>query len=79
MRALAIAQLPYTNCKDNCDANVTNITKVSGTFVLLHNAIMLESIPTLGLYDCGNISDKFIQVIIIQDTTVLFGLLYLQL
>jgi hypothetical protein len=46
--ALAIAQ-SLIPCKDNCDANVTNITKVSGTFVLLHNAIMLESIPTLGL------------------------------
>jgi hypothetical protein len=60
---------PHTNCKDNCDANVTNITKVA--------FVPSSQCDNAGTYtntwtvkdDCGNISDKFTQVIIIQDTT----------
>jgi hypothetical protein len=74
LEALAATQ-SHTNCKDNCDANVTNITKVSGgicTSSQCDNAGIYTNTWTV---KSGNISDKFIQVIIIQDTTALFGLL----
>jgi hypothetical protein len=49
MLKLLLLRNPHTNCKDNCDANVTNITKVSGAFVPSSQCDNAEPIPTLGL------------------------------
>ncbi|KAF2327669.1 T9SS type B sorting domain-containing protein, partial [Flavobacterium nitrogenifigens] len=67
--AAAQAQIPVAS--DLCDADVLNITKVSGQFVAS------EGCGNAGTYtntwtvkdDCGNTSDTFTQVITIQDTT----------
>ncbi|WP_119791952.1 Ig-like domain-containing protein [Flavobacterium anhuiense] len=68
---LANAQAMFPVASDLCDADVTNITKVSGQFVAS------QSCGNAGTYtntwtvkdDCGNTSETFIQVITIQDTT----------
>jgi hypothetical protein len=67
---IAAAQALFPVAADNCDANVTNIVKVSGAFVAS------QSCPQAGTYtntwtvkdDCGNISAVFTQVITIEDT-----------
>ena len=66
---LAAAQALFPVATDNCDANVTNIVKVSGAFVA-------GSCPQAGTYtntwtvtdDCGNVSAVYVQVITIIDT-----------
>ncbi|WP_433778654.1 HYR-like domain-containing protein [Flavobacterium anhuiense] len=68
---LANAQVMLPVAYDLCDADVTNITKVSGQFVAS------EGCGNAGTYtntwtvkdDCGNTSETFTQVITIQDTT----------
>jgi hypothetical protein len=67
---LTAAQALFPVAMDNCDANVTNIVKVSGAFVAS------QTCPQAGTYtntwtvkdDCGNTSAVFTQVITIQDT-----------
>ncbi|SHH98811.1 LRR adjacent, partial [Flavobacterium sp. CF108] len=69
--ALATAQALFPAASDLCDADVSNITKVSVQFVAS------EGCGNSGTYtntwtvkdDCGNTSDTFTQVITIQDTT----------
>ncbi|MBO9583676.1 MAG: gliding motility-associated C-terminal domain-containing protein [Flavobacterium sp.] len=68
---LANAQAMFPVASDLCDADVTNITKVSGQFTAT------EGCGNAGTYtntwtvkdDCGNASATFTQVITIQDTT----------
>ncbi|MHC0447885.1 T9SS type B sorting domain-containing protein, partial [Flavobacterium sp. 3-218] len=70
-QGLAAAQAQFPIASDLCDADVSNITKVSGQFVAS------ESCSNAGTYtntwtvkdDCGNTSTTFYQVISIQDTT----------
>ncbi len=67
---IAAAQALFPVASDNCDANVTNIVKVSGAFVAS------ATCPQAGTYtntwtvadDCGNVSAVFTQVITIIDT-----------
>lgn len=69
--ALANAQALFPTASDSCDADVTNIVKVSGQF------IASATCTNAGTYtntwtvkdDCGNTSDTFTQVITIHDTT----------
>jgi gliding motility-associated-like protein len=70
--ALTTAQANAPVAIDNCDGDVTNITKTSGAFVATSGAC-----GNAGTYtntwtvkdDCGNTSETFTQVITIQDTT----------
>ncbi|MDI5889445.1 beta strand repeat-containing protein, partial [Flavobacterium yafengii] len=69
--ALANAQSLSPIAKDNCDTDVSNITKVSGAFVPSSecaNAGTYTNTWTVN-DDCGNTSAVFTQVITIQDTT----------
>jgi Zn ribbon nucleic-acid-binding protein len=67
---IAAAQALFPVASDNCDANVTNLVKVSGAFVAS------ATCPQAGTYtntwtvtdDCGNVSAVFTQVITIIDT-----------
>jgi gliding motility-associated-like protein len=69
---LALAQALFPTASDLCDADVSNIIKVSGQFVAS------EGCSNAGTYtntwtvkdDCGNTSDIFTQVITLQDTTM---------
>ena len=66
---LAAAQALYPTAVDNCDGNVTNITKSSGT-------LTEGSCPNTGTItntwtvsdDCGNTSTIYTQVITVEDT-----------
>jgi gliding motility-associated-like protein len=69
--ALATAQTLLPVAADLCDADVTNITKISGQFVasaLCTNAGTYTNTWTVK-DDCGNTSAVFTQVITIEDTT----------
>ncbi|WP_338648446.1 gliding motility-associated C-terminal domain-containing protein [Flavobacterium sp. KS-LB2] len=69
--ALATAQASFPTASDLCDADVTNINKVSGEFVASSecaNAGTYTNTWTVS-DDCGNTSEVFTQVITIQDTT----------
>src|SRR5665811_1282544 len=67
---IASAQALFPVATDNCDADVTNIVKVSGGFVA-------GSCPEAGTYTntwtvtdaCGNVSAVYTQVITITDNT----------
>jgi hypothetical protein len=68
---IAAAQAMFPVAADNCDADVTNIVKVSGAFV------PSLACPQAGTYtntwtvadDCGNVSAVYTQVITIFDAT----------
>ncbi|MBB4802426.1 gliding motility-associated-like protein [Flavobacterium nitrogenifigens] len=69
--ALANAQALFPTASDSCDADVTNIVKVSGQFTAsagCGNAGTYTNTWTVK-DDCGNVSNTFTQVITIQDTT----------
>ncbi|MEL1253453.1 gliding motility-associated C-terminal domain-containing protein [Flavobacterium sp. DGU38] len=69
---LALAQALFPTASDLCDADVSNIVKISGQFMAS------EGCSNAGTYtntwtvkdDCGNTSDIFTQVITLEDTTV---------
>ncbi len=68
---IAAAQAMFPVATDNCDANVTNIVKISGAFV------PSVACPQAGTYtntwtvadDCGNVSAVYTQTITITDNT----------
>ncbi|CAM3411999.1 gliding motility-associated C-terminal domain-containing protein [Flavobacterium chungbukense] len=69
--ALANAQTLFPTATDSCDADVTNIVKVSGAFTAsagCGNAGTYTNTWTVK-DDCGNTSSTFTQIITIQDTT----------
>ncbi|HEY1192799.1 gliding motility-associated C-terminal domain-containing protein [Flavobacterium sp.] len=69
--ALANAQALFPTASDSCDADVTNIVKVSGQFVASATCANAGTYTNTWTVkdDCGNTSDTFTQVITIQDTT----------
>jgi len=68
---LSAAELLFPIAVDNCDADVTNVVKITGGFTLSGGC------PMAGTYtntwtvkdDCGNTSETFNQVITIVDST----------
>ncbi|MCF6133560.1 DUF5011 domain-containing protein, partial [Flavobacterium wongokense] len=69
--ALAAAQAQFPVAADACDADVSDIIKVSGQFVASANCANAGSYTnTWTVTDaCGNVSATFTQVINVQDTT----------
>ncbi|MDQ1166649.1 gliding motility-associated C-terminal domain-containing protein [Flavobacterium sp. SORGH_AS_0622] len=69
--ALTAAQALFPTASDTCDADVTNIVKVSGQFIASANCANAGTYTNTWTVkdDCGNTSDTFTQVITIQDTT----------
>nr|WP_294785588.1 gliding motility-associated C-terminal domain-containing protein [uncultured Flavobacterium sp.] len=69
--ALANAQALFPTASDSCDADVTNIVKVSGQFTASPTCVNAGTYTNTWTVkdDCGNTSDTFTQVITIQDTT----------
>ncbi|MFB3390391.1 hypothetical protein Q7C23_23335, partial [Flavobacterium sp. LAR06] len=70
-QGLANAQAALPIAADLCDADVTNIIKVSGQFTASSgcgNAGTYTNTWTV-TDDCGNTSDVFTQIITIEDTT----------
>ncbi|MEN2487396.1 gliding motility-associated C-terminal domain-containing protein [Flavobacterium sp. B11] len=70
-QGLAAAQAQFPIASDSCDADVSNITKVSGQFVASENCSNAGTYTNTWTVkdDCGNTSETFTQVITIQDTT----------
>ena len=70
-QALANAQKLFPVATDNCDADLSNIVKVTGTFVAsgtCANAGTYTNTWTI-TDDCGNVSEPITQIITIKDTT----------
>jgi uncharacterized repeat protein (TIGR01451 family) len=69
--ALAAAQALFPVATDNCDADVTNIVKVSGSFVSGSDCSQAGTITNTWTVtdDCGNTSTVYTQLITIVDTT----------
>ncbi|KQB39789.1 gliding motility-associated C-terminal domain-containing protein [Flavobacterium aquidurense] len=69
--ALTSAQALFPTASDLCDADVSNIVKVSGAFVASANCSNAGTYTNTWTVkdDCGNTSDTFTQVITIQDTS----------
>ncbi len=69
--ALADAQTLFPTATDSCDADVTNIVKVSGVFTASATCANAGTYTNTWTVkdDCGNTSDTFTQIITIQDTT----------
>ncbi|HPS62399.1 MAG TPA: hypothetical protein PLK82_05025, partial [Bacteroidales bacterium] len=68
---MAAAQALYPVATDNCDANVTNIVKVSGGFVPGSTCSQAGTYTNTWTVadDCGNVSAVYTQVITVTDNT----------
>ncbi|WP_296682684.1 gliding motility-associated C-terminal domain-containing protein [Flavobacterium sp.] len=71
-QALADAQNLFPIASDNCDADLSNIVKVAGTFVASATCTNAGTYTNMWTVtdDCGNVSETFTQTINVIDTTV---------
>ncbi|WP_281310308.1 gliding motility-associated C-terminal domain-containing protein [Flavobacterium flavigenum] len=69
---LANAQAMFPVASDLCDADVSNIVKVSGQFIASEGCVNSGTYTNTWTVkdDCGNTSETFTQVITLEDTTV---------